>query len=189
MDKLFPIQAATFDLLFKQQKDCIGRARTGMGKTLAFALPLIERVLLARSDGRSRHGRYPLALVMAPTRELAQQVSNEIESVAGHLTCLCVYGGTPFGPSCTTLRSGTDAIIGTPGRIKDLAEKGVLVLTEILFSALDEADQMLDMGFAEDMQVRSSKQDHARTHGHSACTAQHSKPAKRSNPFLSSPSL
>ena len=92
-----------------------------MGKTLAFALPLIERVLAARATaaagaargGAYNYGRAPLALVMTPTRELAQQVCGEVESVAGSLACYCVYGGTPMGPSCNAIRAGLDVIIGT----------------------------------------------------------------------------
>ena len=104
---LFPIQAACFDLLF-DGKDLIGRARTGMGKTLAFGLPLVERVRAVPPPGRARSGRAPTALIMAPTRELAQQVAAEVESVAPSLVTLCVYGGTPFGPSCTAIRAGVD---------------------------------------------------------------------------------
>eukprot|EP00322_Chrysochromulina_rotalis_P013352 CAMPEP_0115882808 /NCGR_PEP_ID=MMETSP0287-20121206/29205_1 /TAXON_ID=412157 /ORGANISM="Chrysochromulina rotalis, Strain UIO044" /LENGTH=759 /DNA_ID=CAMNT_0003338917 /DNA_START=1 /DNA_END=2284 /DNA_ORIENTATION=- len=151
---LFPIQAACFDLLVAG-KDLIGRARTGMGKTLAFALPMVEKVRAMRTEARAmgRSGRPPAGLVMAPTRELAQQVAKEVASVAPSLEVLCVYGGTPMGPSCTTLRAGVDLVIGTPGRIKDLSERGVLELSRIGFAALDEADQMLDMGFADDMQA------------------------------------
>ena len=151
---LFPIQAACFDHL-SAGKDLIGRARTGMGKTLAFALPLVEHVRALREQAGAvgKYGRAPLGLVMAPTRELAQQVSTEVVSVAPSLETVCVYGGSPMGPSCTQLRNGVDLVVGTPGRIKDLAERGVLVLDAIAFAALDEADQMLDMGFAEDMQA------------------------------------
>ena len=154
VEALFPIQAACFDHL-NAGKDLIGRARTGMGKTLAFALPLVEKVLALRKQTGTmrRPGRKPMGLVMAPTRELAQQVASEVQSVAPGLESYCVYGGTPMGPSCTALRAGLDLVIGTPGRIKDLAERGVLLLDEIAFAALDEADQMLDMGFAEDMQA------------------------------------
>ena len=149
---LFPIQAATFKRIY-DGTDLIGRARTGSGKTLAFALPIVERVRAAREQAMT-YGRKPCALIMAPTRELAQQVASEFESIAAasKLVTLCVYGGTQMGPSCNALRSGIDILVGTPGRIKDLAERGVLGLESVAFATLDEADQMLDMGFAEDMQ-------------------------------------
>ena len=86
-----------------------------MGKTLAFGLPLVERVRAVLPPGRARSGRAPTALIMAPTRELAQQVAAEVESVAPSLVTLCVYGGTPMGPSCTALRSGVDVLVGIHG--------------------------------------------------------------------------
>ena len=135
VEALFPIQAACFDHL-NAGKDLIGRARTGMGKTLAFALPLVEKVLALRKQTGTmrRPGRKPMGLVMAPTRELAQQVASEVQSVAPGLESYCVYGGTPMGPSCTALRAGLDLVIGTPGRIKDLAER-----TKIDLSSRTEA--------------------------------------------------
>jgi len=90
-------------------------------------------------------------LVMAPTRELAQQVCGEIEKVADGIGVLCVYGGAPMGPQCNALRAGVEVVVGTPGRIKDLHERGVLDLSAVIYATLDEADQMLDMGFADDM--------------------------------------
>lgn len=148
---LFPIQSATFDIIF-DGSDLIGRAHTGMGKTLAFALPTIERLhILKRADRSLPRSTRPLALVMAPTRELAQQVAREFAAVAPALACTCVYGGAPIGEQCSQLRRGVDVIIGTPGRIKDLAERGVLMLDDVRCATLDEADQMLDMGFADDM--------------------------------------
>lgn len=148
---LFAIQAATFDIIF-DGSDLIGRAHTGMGKTLAFALPTIERILLLkRSDRSLPHPLKPLALVLAPTRELAQQVGRELAAVAPSLACACVYGGAPIGQQCSDLRRGIDVLIGTPGRVKDLANRGALELDHVRLSTLDEADQMLDMGFAEDM--------------------------------------
>jgi ATP-dependent RNA helicase DDX21 len=148
---LFAIQAATFDIIF-DGADLIGRAHTGMGKTLAFALPTIERILiLKRSDRSLPRPMKPLALILAPTRELAQQVGREIAAVAPALACACVYGGAPIGQQCSDLRRGIDILIGTPGRVKDLANRGALELDDVRLATLDEADQMLDMGFAEDM--------------------------------------
>ena len=113
---LFPIQAATFDLIY-DGCDLIGRARTGMGKTLAFSLPIVGRILeLHRTDPSLRAPRRPpIALVMAPTRELAQQVAIELASVARGIETLCVYGGSPMGPQCNSLRAGIDVLVGTPG--------------------------------------------------------------------------
>ena len=148
---LFPIQAATFDRIF-DGKDLIARARTGMGKTLAFVLPVVERLLLASSPSAPKeHGRSPKTITVAPTRELAKQVAADFESIAPSLATLCVYGGTEMGPMCDRLRRGVDVVVGTPGRIKDLVERSVLALDEIEFATLDEADQMLAMGFADDM--------------------------------------
>ncbi|KAL1518695.1 hypothetical protein AB1Y20_002982 [Prymnesium parvum] len=151
---LFPIQAAVFDLIYDGH-DVIGRARTGMGKTLAFALPVGERLLEARrreaAAGGGGAGRAPLALVMTPTRELAQQVAGEVSGLFAGVETLCVYGGAPMGAQCDALRRGVDVVVGTPGRIKDLAERGVLGLSRVRYVTLDEADQMLDMGFADDM--------------------------------------
>jgi len=150
VESLFPIQAATFKLI-KEGKDVIGRARTGMGKTLAFGLPTIERLYQLRRDEGWTSA--PRALVMAPTRELAQQVAKELSVVAPKLSLLCVYGGSAMGPQCNALRNGVDLIVGTPGRLKDLNERGALALESVRVVTLDEADMMLDMGFQDDMKA------------------------------------
>jgi ATP-dependent RNA helicase DDX21 len=138
----------TFDPIL-DGKDLIGRARTGMGKTLAFALPTIERML---KDGtRPARGRKPRTLVLAPTRELAKQVAEDFESCAPALTTLTVYGGTPMGPQVGALSRGVDIVVGTPGRVQDLLQQGVLKLDGVKHAILDEADRMLDMGFADDV--------------------------------------
>mmetsp|Transcript_31634 Transcript_31634/g.78297 ORF Transcript_31634/g.78297 Transcript_31634/m.78297 type:complete len:679 (-) Transcript_31634:409-2445(-) len=159
---LFPIQAATFDMIF-DGADLIGRARTGMGKTLAFALPMIELIYKhKREDPATKaRGHGPIGLVMAPTRELAQQVGREIETVSPTITLLCVYGGAPMGPQVSSLRSGVDVLVGTPGRIKDHMERETLKLHGVRFATLDEADQMLDMGFADDMSAILGRCTHA----------------------------
>ena len=152
VERLFPIQAASFDIIY-DGNDFIGRARTGMGKTLAFALPIAERLLALRAaDASARAARRPpAALVMAPTRELAQQVATEFSSIAPSLVLLCAYGGTEMRPQVSRLAAGIDVLVGTPGRIKDLAERGHLSFSGVRYAVLDEADQMLDMGFADDM--------------------------------------
>jgi ATP-dependent RNA helicase DDX21 len=146
---LFPIQAQTFSHI-SEGKDLIGRARTGMGKTLAFALPIIERLLLAGDVSKLR--RSPRVLVMAPTRELAKQVSVDFETTAPRLKTISIYGGAPYRPQEEALRYGVDIVVGTPGRIIDHMERGTLKLDKIEFFVLDESDQMLDMGFKEEME-------------------------------------
>eukprot|EP00045_Choanoeca_perplexa_P012081 m.130527 g.130527 ORF g.130527 m.130527 type:complete len:628 (+) comp15877_c0_seq1:153-2036(+) len=140
---LFPIQARTFEHIM-EGKDVLGKARTGTGKTLSFALPTIELLL---KENRTQRGRYPRVLVMAPTRELANQVGKEFATLAPSLLSTCVYGGAPYGPQESAIRRGLDVVIGTPGRLKDHLQKGNLSLSELRFLILDEADRMLDMGF------------------------------------------
>lgn len=150
---LFPIQAQTFDHIL-DGKDLIGRAVTGSGKTLSFALPVVERLIAERKENPVKpYGRLPAVLVLSPTRELAKQISTVFEAIAPHFTALCVYGGTPYGPMEGTLRRGCDIIIGTPGRVKDLLERQSLNLSNIKYVILDEADEMLNIGFAEDVDL------------------------------------
>ncbi|XP_015901511.3 DEAD-box ATP-dependent RNA helicase 5 [Ziziphus jujuba] len=129
-------------------RDFIGIAATGSGKTLAFGVPAIMHVLKKRK-GKFSKGRNPLCLVLSPTRELAQQIS-DVLSDAGKpcgVESVCLYGGTSKGPQISSLKSGVDIVIGTPGRLKDLIDIGVCCLKEVTFGVLDEADRMLDMGF------------------------------------------
>lgn len=130
--QLFPIQAQTFDPLY-DGKDLIGRARTGMGKTLAFVLPIIERLKLDK-EAATKRGRKPRVIVMAPTRELAKQVSEDFMSVQGSMSTLCVYGGTSIQPQKGALWQGVDILVGTPGRIQDLMEGGSLKLDDVQFA-------------------------------------------------------
>ncbi|KAF8714064.1 hypothetical protein HU200_028060 [Digitaria exilis] len=133
-----------------QGKDMIGRARTGTGKTLAFGIPIMDRILTYNEKiGSSRN---PLAIVLAPTRELARQVEKEFRESAP-LDTLCVYGGVPINQQMRVLNYGVDIVVGTPGRVIDLLRRGVLNLSEIQFVVLDEADQMLAVGFDEDVEV------------------------------------
>ncbi|KAG2631621.1 hypothetical protein PVAP13_2NG037200 [Panicum virgatum] len=133
-----------------QGKDMIGRARTGTGKTLAFGIPIMDRIIsYNEKNGSSRN---PLAIVLAPTRELARQVEKEFRESAP-LDTLCVYGGVPINQQIRVLNYGVDIVVGTPGRIIDLLRRGVLNLSEIQFLVLDEADQMLAVGFDEDVEV------------------------------------
>ncbi|NYD55289.1 DEAD/DEAH box helicase [Microbacterium pseudoresistens] len=140
------IQAATIPLLL-EGRDVLGMAQTGTGKTAAFALPVLERLDLSQKT--------PQALVLAPTRELALQVCEAFESYASKMKgvhVLPVYGGQGYGVQLSALRRGVHIVVGTPGRIMDHLAKGTLDLSELTYLVLDEADEMLKMGFAEDVE-------------------------------------
>lgn len=157
--KLFPIQRAVLEPAM-QGRDMIGRARTGTGKTLAFGIPVLDKII--RFNEKHGRGRNPLAIVLAPTRELARQVDKEFYESAPSLDTLCVYGGTPISHQMSTLDRGVDVVVGTPGRVIDLIKRGALNLSEIQFVVLDEADQMLNVGFAEDVEtiLENIRQEH-----------------------------
>jgi superfamily II DNA/RNA helicase len=142
----FPIQALTLPLALRGQ-DIIGQARTGTGKTLAFGIPLLELV------GDFGTGA-PKALVVLPTRELAIQVADDLRTAAVNLRArvLTVYGGRAYEPQIDALRAGVDIVVGTPGRLLDLAERGHLDLSAVRALVLDEADKMLDLGFLPDVE-------------------------------------
>ncbi|KAK6142598.1 hypothetical protein DH2020_022946 [Rehmannia glutinosa] len=150
IEKLFPIQRAVLEPAM-QGRDMIGRARTGTGKTLAFGIPIMDKII--KFNEKHGQGRNPLALILAPTRELAKQVDKEFAESAPKLDTLCVYGGVPISRQMSTLDHGVDVIVGTPGRVIDLIKRGSLNLSEVQFVVLDEADQMLNVGFAEDVEV------------------------------------
>src|SRR6195952_4001763 len=141
------IQAATIPPLL-QGRDVLGVAQTGTGKTAAFALPILDRLDLAQKS--------PQALVLAPTRELALPVCEAFERYSAHVRgvrVLPVYGGQGYGVQLSALRRGVHVVVGTPGRIMDHLDKGTLDLTELKYLVLDEADEMLKMGFAEDVET------------------------------------
>jgi ATP-dependent RNA helicase DeaD len=141
-----PIQAEAIPPLLAGDH-VVGLAQTGTGKTAAFALPILSRLDLAQKS--------PQVLVLAPTRELALQVSEAFEKYAAHikgLHVLPVYGGQGYGVQLSALRRGVHVVVGTPGRVMDHLEKGTLDLSELRFVVLDEADEMLNMGFAEDVE-------------------------------------
>ncbi|KAA8524099.1 hypothetical protein F0562_010470 [Nyssa sinensis] len=148
--KLFPIQGAVLEPAM-QGRDMIGRARTGTGKTLAFGIPIMDKII--QFTNKNGCGRNPLALILAPTRELARQVDKEFSESAPTLDTLCVYGGVPIGHQMSQLDHGVDVVVGTPGRIIDLIKRGALNLSEVKFVVLDEADQMLNVGFADDVET------------------------------------
>ncbi|CAN1256497.1 DEAD-box ATP-dependent RNA helicase 53, mitochondrial [Linum perenne] len=154
ISNLFPIQRAVL-VPAMEGRDLFGRARTGTGKTLAFGIPIIDKILKfnVKHGSAYRRGRNPLALVMAPTRELARQVEKEFRESAPSLDTICLYGGTPIQKQMRELDYGTDVVVGTPGRIIDLMKRGALNLSEIQFVILDEADQMLNVGFVDDIET------------------------------------
>ncbi|NUR80271.1 MAG: DEAD/DEAH box helicase, partial [Dermatophilaceae bacterium] len=142
-----PIQAATIPALL-EGRHVVGLAQTGTGKTAAFALPILSRLDLRQ--------KAPQALVLAPTRELALQVCEAFERYAARLPgvhVLPVYGGQAYGVQLSALRRGVHIVVGTPGRIMDHLDKGTLDLSQLRFLVLDEADEMLKMGFAEDVET------------------------------------
>ncbi|KAK8651587.1 hypothetical protein V6N13_141185 [Hibiscus sabdariffa] len=148
---LFPIQRAVL-VPALQGRDIIARAKTGTGKTLAFGIPIIKRlteVATRNTTPRRTSGRLPRVLVLAPTRELAKQVEKEIKESASYLNTVCVYGGVSYSIQRTALSRGVDVVVGTPGRIIDLIESNYLKLGEVEYLVLDEADQMLAVGFEE----------------------------------------
>ncbi|MGY4540688.1 ATP-dependent RNA helicase DeaD [Arthrobacter sp. UYNi723] len=151
-EKPSPIQAATIPLLL-EGRDVVGLAQTGTGKTAAFAVPALSR--LAELHDLNGPSRKTQALVLAPTRELALQVAEAFTSYAKHIddfTVLPVYGGSAYGPQLAGLRRGAQVVVGTPGRVIDHISKGSLDLSELQYLVLDEADEMLRMGFAEDVE-------------------------------------
>ncbi|MBH0053080.1 DEAD/DEAH box helicase [Salinibacterium sp. SWN139] len=149
----FPIQAATIpDVL--AGKDVLGRGKTGSGKTIAFGAPLVER-LMENNGGKDRQmGRKPRALILAPTRELAQQIDRTIQPIARSvgLFTTTIVGGVPQYKQVAALTRGVDVIIATPGRVEDLIEQGRLDLSQVKVTVLDEADHMCDLGFLEPVQ-------------------------------------
>uniref|UniRef100_A0A4W4EQT0 RNA helicase n=1 Tax=Electrophorus electricus TaxID=8005 RepID=A0A4W4EQT0_ELEEL len=146
---LFDIQVKTFDSVY-DGKDVIGQARTGTGKTFSFAIPLVEK-LQSSSVDRNR-GRAPKVLVLAPTRELAIQVTKDFKDITKKLSVVCFYGGSSYNPQVDAIRNGIDVLVGTPGRIKDHLQNNKLDLSQLKHVVLDEVDQMLDMGFAEQVE-------------------------------------
>ncbi|MDP3877817.1 MAG: DEAD/DEAH box helicase [Methylobacter sp.] len=141
-----PIQAQTIPLLL-QGKDVLGQAQTGTGKTAAFALPILSRIDLKQKD--------PQVLVLAPTRELAIQVAEAFQRYAAHLKgfhVLPIYGGQDYTTQLRQLKRGAHVVVGTPGRVMDHMRKGTLNLKGLTYLVLDEADEMLRMGFIDDVE-------------------------------------
>ena len=142
-----PIQEQTIPLLLNGDLDIVGQAQTGTGKTAAFGLPILERF-----DPNQKSVQ---ALILAPTRELAIQVAEEIKSFKGskRIWITTVYGGAPISQQMRDLEKGTHVVVGTPGRVIDLIERKKLILDEVKYVVLDEADEMLNMGFIDDIEL------------------------------------
>lgn len=141
-----PIQAKAIPFLLTKNKDLIGKAQTGTGKTGAFGIPLIEKVIPQNKKIQ--------ALILVPTRELAIQVTEEISSFAEEqkTSIVAVYGGQPIERQISRLQRGVDIVVGTPGRIIDHLERRTLDISKVSYVVLDEADEMLNMGFVEDIE-------------------------------------
>ncbi|MCC2624767.1 MAG: box helicase domain protein [Burkholderiales bacterium] len=141
-----PIQSLVIPEFLREKANIIGQAQTGTGKTAAFSIPILETI--TTGSGKIK------ALILAPTRELANQVSDEIYSLIGDkkLRVLPVYGGSSIEHQIKNIKRGVDIVVGTPGRIIDLLERKILVLKDLEFFVLDEADEMLNMGFIDDIE-------------------------------------
>ena len=139
-----PIQRLTIPVLLANQNDIIGQAQTGTGKTAAFGLPILEQALPALGKVQ--------ALILVPTRELALQVTDELLSLrTGKITVSAIYGGASYDEQLRRLKKGIDIVVGTPGRILDHLHRGTLDLSALKWLVLDEADEMLNMGFIDDV--------------------------------------
>src|ERR1700752_1264242 len=157
IERPFAIQELTLPLALAGD-DVIGQARTGMGKTFAFGVPLLQRIT-AGADVRPLSGT-PRALGVVPTRELCLQVTEDLATAAKYLTAddgralsvVSIYGGRAYEPQIDALRTGADVVVGTPGRLLDLAQQGHLQLGGLSVLVLDEADEMLDLGFLPDIE-------------------------------------
>lgn len=138
-----PIQVSVIPLIFRGL-DIVGQAQTGTGKTAAFGIPIVETF---------RRNKYPFAIILEPTRELAVQVAQEINRIGKYknINVLPVYGGKSIESQIKALRRGVDVVVGTPGRLIDHINRKTISLSDIKIVVLDEADEMLDMGFVDDI--------------------------------------
>ncbi|MBP6063728.1 MAG: DEAD/DEAH box helicase [Fusobacteriaceae bacterium] len=154
-EKPSPIQELTIPALLLGDKDIIGQAQTGTGKTAAFSLPIIENI--------DENGKNIQAIVLTPTRELAVQVSEEMHALSygRKIRVAPVYGGQSMEFQIKQLKKGVDVVVGTPGRVMDLMGRGILKIDNLKFFVLDEADEMLNMGFVEDIEkiLESTNED------------------------------
>lgn len=152
-ETMTPIQAKAIPIVLAGQ-DVMGAAQTGTGKTAAFSLPLLQKMLQHENTSASP-ARHPVrALVLAPTRELADQVANNVKTYArhSHLRVTCVFGGIDMAPQTAELKRGVEVLIATPGRLLDHIQAKNCQLNQVEYVVLDEADRMLDIGFLPDLQ-------------------------------------
>lgn len=151
----FPIQALTLPVALTR-RDIIGQAKTGTGKTLGFGIPVLENVVAPGQEGYEDllAPGAPQALVILPTRELCKQVADDLRVAGKNLPTRIVdiYGGVAFEPQVKALKDGVEIVVGTPGRLIDLADRGILKLNHVNTVVLDEADEMLDLGFLPDVE-------------------------------------
>ncbi|MGW4355672.1 DEAD/DEAH box helicase, partial [Nocardia sp. NPDC004582] len=158
IERTFAIQELTLPLALAGE-DLIGQARTGMGKTFGFGVPLLHRIATATSGTKTLDGT-PRALIIVPTRELCIQVTEDLENAGKALKddngtpvrITAIYGGRPYDTQIAALRDGVDVVVGTPGRLLDLAQQNHLILGKVEVLVLDEADEMLDLGFLPDIE-------------------------------------
>ena len=154
-EKPSPIQSLTIPALLLGEKDIIGQAQTGTGKTAAFSLPILEKI--------EENGKHIQAIVLTPTRELAVQVSEEMHALSSSrkIRITPVYGGQSMEFQIKQLKKGVEVVVGTPGRVMDLMNRGILKIDNLKFFVLDEADEMLNMGFVEDIEkiLKSTNED------------------------------
>ena len=155
----FPIQAMTLPVALGGH-DIIGQAKTGTGKTLGFGVPILQRVVSPTDEGYASLAKpgKPQALVVTPTRELAVQVAGDLERAGANrgARVITVYGGRAYEPQIDALRKGVEVVVGTPGRLIDLSKQGHLDLSQARTVVLDEADEMLDLGFLPDVETLMS---------------------------------
>lgn len=148
-----PVQEEVIPHLLSQDSDLVALAQTGTGKTAAYGLPLLQKALSTKSSSKGERTS-PSIIILSPTRELCLQIADDMEDFSKYLPevrILAVYGGTNIEPQIRALKHGVDIIVATPGRLMDLMKRGVADLSEVKYIVLDEADEMLSMGFQEDL--------------------------------------
>jgi ATP-dependent RNA helicase DeaD len=145
-EKPSEIQVEVIPQIFERKNDIVAIAQTGTGKTAAFGLPIIDMI--------SENNKTPKVIILSPTRELALQITKELDSYSTNkrLNILTVYGGAPIAGQIKDLKRGVDIIVGTPGRVVDMINRKALNLKEVDYFILDEADEMLNMGFVDDLE-------------------------------------
>jgi ATP-dependent RNA helicase DeaD len=180
-EKPTPIQAQTVPILLGEATDFLGLAATGTGKTVAFSIPLLEKIDPSK--------RCVQALILCPTRELALQVAGQIDLLGKHLgvRALPIYGGTSYGDQIRGLKNGATIVVGTPGRVVDHMEKGTLNLSNLEIVVLDEADEMISMGFKEDLENILSNSPREQSQIWFFCATMSAEVRKVANEYLREP--